>query len=100
MNKESVLDWLKTADFWVKDIVHNGLIFEDVDGNEKLIDWIYLSSGLQRYLHLIYSFIHDLEIGGVLLVDRLDDLHPELAAFIIQTFQDPKHNKKRRTVNL
>lgn len=93
VNKESVLDWLKTADFWVKDIVHNGLIFEDVDGNEKLIDWIYLSSGLQRYLHLIYSFIHDLEIGGVLLVDRLDDLHPELAAFIIQTFQDPKHNK-------
>ena len=94
VKKECVLDWLKTADFNVKDIEHNGLIFEDVNGNDKLIDWIYLSSRLKRYFHLVYSFINALEIGGVLLVDRLDDLHPELAAFVIETFQDPKHNKK------
>ena len=97
--KEDVIHWIKTCDFGIEDVdVENYQItfyHKDDNGDLKKIPLHMQSIGFQNFFRLlVYLLLDGLKQGGAIIIDRLDEnLHPELAAFIIETFQDPKHNK-------
>jgi hypothetical protein len=53
------------------------------------------SLGTHTWLWLLIDVLHALDLGGVLVVDEFDMLHPDLVAEVVRLFYDPIVNVKR-----
>jgi len=62
------------------------------DSVSAWLDFDQESMGTQTLIRLLPDLVQLLEIGGVLVVDELNSLHPMLSLAILRIFQDPKRN--------
>ena len=103
--KESVLQFLKAADFNIEDIrieennrhaeptyeIHT--VHTDSSGQPVLFNFRNESSGTQKFFSFAEPILNILSNGSVLCIDELNvNFHPKLVQFLVELFHDPKTN--------